>query len=83
MDTQKKSLFFGIKKKISNIQLVWPEKCLLYLKLPWIGNISLKYEKQTKLTVNNCFGSVSARIISLQKDVAVFSKGHFASLSVK
>ena len=23
------------------------EKCPLYLKLPWIGNISLKYEKQT------------------------------------
>ena len=40
----------GMKKKISNFQTserFGPEKCPVYLKLLWIGNISLKYEKQS------------------------------------
>ena len=71
---------FGIKKKISNFQTpkrFVREKCPVYLKLPWIENIFLKYEKQAKSAVNNCFESVSTRIIfsskkmlpSFQKDV--------------
>ena len=46
-------------------------------KLPWIENVFLKYQKRTKLTINNCFALVSARIVfsskkmlpSFQKDV--------------
>ena len=32
-------------------------------KMPWIGNVFLKYEKQMKPFINNCFPSVSLRII--------------------
>ena len=48
-----------------------PEKSTVYFKLSCIGNVSFKYEKQTKSTVNNCFGSVSARkmLPSFLKDI--------------
>ena len=32
-----------------------PQKCPVYLKLPWIGNISLKFEKQVNADVKICF----------------------------
>ena len=40
-----------------------PQKCPVYLKLPWIGNISLKFEKQVKSNVQNCFTAVQRRVI--------------------
>ena len=40
-----------------------PLKCPAYLKLPWIGNISLKFEKQVKSNVTNCFSAVELRVI--------------------
>ena len=77
--TQRKSLFREFKK-IFNFQTskrFGPEKYPAYLKLPWIGSISLKYEKRIKSTVNNYFESVLARIVfpsnkilpSFEKDV--------------
>ena len=39
------------------------KKCPVYLKLPWIGNISLKFEKQVKSNVQNCFRAVDPRVI--------------------
>ena len=35
----------------------------LYLKLPWIGEISLNFEKQTKTAMNQCYQAVEPRII--------------------
>ena len=32
-----------------------PQKCPVYLKLPWIGKISLNFEKQTKIAINRCY----------------------------
>ena len=54
-----------------------PQKCPVYLKLPWIGNMSLKFEKQVKSNVKNCFSAVEPRVIfqtrkilpSIYKDV--------------
>ena len=40
-----------------------PQKCPIYLKLPWIGNISLNFEKQTKIAINQCYQAVEPRII--------------------
>ena len=48
----------GIKKKISGFRAPKreePEKYPVYLKIPWIDNVSLKFEKQTKNAVNKCF----------------------------
>ena len=35
-----------------------PKKCPVYLKLPWIGKNSLKFERKIKLSISNCFGAV-------------------------
>ena len=40
-----------------------PQECLVYLKLPWIGKITLNFEKQTKTAINRCYQSVEPRII--------------------
>ena len=39
------------------------KKCPGYLKLPWIGENSLKFESKIKLSINNCFGAVQPRVI--------------------
>ena len=40
-----------------------PQKCPVYLKLPWIGKISLKFETQTKIAINRCYQAAEHRII--------------------
>ena len=40
-----------------------PKKCPVYLKLPWMGENSLKFERKIKLSINNCFGAVQPRVI--------------------
>ena len=39
-----------------------PNKCPVYLKLPWIGNISLKFENKIKSSVKHCFRAVEPRV---------------------
>ena len=40
-----------------------PQKCPVYLKLPWISKISLNFEKQTEIAINRCCQAVEHRII--------------------
>ena len=40
-----------------------PQKCRVYLKLHWIGKISLNFEKQTKTAINQCEKAVDPRIL--------------------
>ena len=54
-----------IKRKIEQFKLPpkeGPEQCPVYLKLPWIGNISTKFENQCKTAVSSCFGAVKLRV---------------------
>ena len=39
------------------------EKCSVYVHAPWIGNISMKFEKQITSAVKRCFFSVEPRVI--------------------
>ena len=39
------------------------EKCPVYLHIPWIGNVSMKFEKQITSAVKRCFFSVELRVI--------------------
>ena len=39
------------------------EKCPVYLHIPWIGNVSMKFEKQITSAVKRCFFSVEPRVI--------------------
>ena len=43
-----------------------PQKCPVYLKLPWIGKI-LNFEKQTKTAINRCYHAVEHCIIFTRK----------------
>ena len=41
-----------------------PNKCIVYLKLPWIGNISLKFENKIKSSsVKHCFRAAKPRVL--------------------
>ena len=40
-----------------------PQKCPVYLKLPWIGNISLRFESQIRQAITKCFFAVNPRIV--------------------
>ena len=40
-----------------------PEKCPVYLKLPWISNFSLKFENQINKAITFCFHAVKPRIV--------------------
>ena len=40
-----------------------PAKCPVYLRLPFIGPITARFEKQLKSAVNNTFGSVRLRVV--------------------
>ena len=39
------------------------KKCLVYLHIPWIGNVSMKFEKQITSAVKRCFFFVKLRVI--------------------
>jgi len=48
-----------------------------YLRLPWIGNVSLKFEKQTKSAIKECYSTVQLRIIfSTKKILPAIYKDH-------
>ena len=51
-----------ITKKIaqfSTLKRFGPEKCPVYLRVPWIGKPSSNLEKEVKTAVESCYGSVS------------------------
>ena len=41
----------------------------MYLKVSWIGNPSTNLEKEIKITVESCYGSVSTRLVFTSKRV--------------
>ena len=46
-----------------------PEKCPVYLKLPWIGDVSLKFENQIKKAINFCYSAVNPRVVYSAKNM--------------
>ena len=40
-----------------------PEKCLFYLRLPRLGSVSTRFEKQVKSAVKQCFFAVEPRVV--------------------
>ena len=58
------NLAFQQKLQQLNSNLVHTvKKCPLYLHIPWIGNVSMKFEKQIMSAVKRCFFSVEPRVI--------------------
>ena len=59
-----------ITKKIahfSTLKRFGPEKCPLYLRVPWIGKPSTNLEKKVKTSVQSCYGSVSTPLVFTSK----------------
>ena len=55
-----------LKEKVANFsseKQFGPEKCPVYLKLPWIGNVSSKFEKQIYKDITSCFYAVKPRVV--------------------
>ena len=40
-----------------------PKKCPFYLHLPWLGNVSMRYEMQIKTAVKRCYFAVEPCIV--------------------
>ena len=54
---------FKENAQLSTAKPFGPEKCPIYLKAPWIGSASQQLEHQIKSDVQNCYGTVSLRLI--------------------
>ena len=57
---------FGIQKKLRQLKLLpkkGPQICPVNLKLPWIDNISPKFEEQCKRAISMCYGGVKPCVI--------------------
>ena len=55
-----------INQKLANFaaeKTFGPEKCPVYLKLPWIGNVSSKFENQINKAITSCFYAVKPRVV--------------------
>ena len=67
-----------ISKKILQFQkhpIEGPQRCPVYLKLPWIGETSVIFEKKIKSNILNCFSTVQPRVIfSIQRILPAIHK---------
>ena len=59
-----------IAKKIaqfSTLKRLGPEKCPVYLRVPWIGKPFTNLVKEVKTAMESCYGSVSTRLAFTSK----------------
>ena len=59
-------LLYCITQKLANFaaeKTFGQEKCPVYLKLPWIGNVSSKFENQTNKAITSCFYAVKPYVV--------------------
>ena len=55
-----------INQKLANFaagKTFGPEKCPVYLKLPWIGNVSSKFENQISTAITCCYYAVKPCVL--------------------
>ena len=53
--------------QFSNLKRFDPEKCPVYLRVPWIGKPFTNLEKEVKTAIENCYGSVNTRLVFTSK----------------
>ena len=67
-----------ITKKItqfSTLKRFGPEKCPVYLRVPWIGKPSTHLEKEVKTAVERCYGCVKAHAASHPQGCSTYHSG--------
>ena len=47
-----------LKKSSHTVKQLGPKKCRIYMRLPYIGNISNRFDKEISRAVGRCFGQV-------------------------
>ena len=52
--------------QFSTLKRFGPEKCPVYLRVPWIGKPFTNLEKEVKTAVESCYGSISTRLVFLR-----------------
>ena len=50
-------------KQFHGLPKFGPEKCLVYLRLPWLDSVFTRFEKQVKSAVKQCFSAVDPRVV--------------------
>ena len=53
--------------QFSTLKRFDPEKCPVYLRVPWIGKPFTNLKKDVKTAVESCYGSVSTRLVMTSK----------------
>ena len=51
-----------------------PKKCPVYLHLPWLGNVSMRYEIQIKTAVKRCYIAVKPCIAYTTRQLLLAAK---------
>ena len=51
-----------------------PKKCPVYLHLPWLGNVSMRYEMQIKTVVKRCYSAFETCIVYTTKQLLPAAK---------
>ena len=47
----------------SRLPDIGPKRCPVYLRLPWLGSVSLRFDKQVSSAVSKCFFAAETRVI--------------------
>ena len=50
-------------KQLHALPKFGPKKCPVYLRLPWLGSVSTRFEKQVKSVIKQYFSAVEPRIV--------------------
>ena len=58
-----KSFMAKKMKQFQALPKLGPEKCPVYLRLPWLGSVSTRFENQVKSAVEQCFSTVEPRVV--------------------
>ena len=57
------SIFFKKIGQFNQSSQHGSKKCLVYLHLPWLGNVSTKFEKQITTATQRCYFAVEIRVV--------------------
>ena len=60
-----------------------PKKCPVYLRVPWIGKAFISLDKNVKMGVENCYGSVITRMVFRSKRMLPVARKYVLPTTLK